>query len=102
MSLGDVIDKLLDQHSLADTGTAKQSNLATTGVGGKKIDDLDSGLQDFGGGSLINKLGSLGVNRHEFVCLHRASLVDRFSNDIENATKNTVADGNLDGGASVD
>ena len=46
MCLGDVVDELLNQHSLADTGTTEETNLSTTGVGSKEVDDLDTGLQD--------------------------------------------------------
>lgn len=45
MGLGDVVDQLLNQHSLADTSTAEKTNLSTTSVGSEKIDDLDAGLE---------------------------------------------------------
>ena len=32
--LGDVVDELLDEHSLTDTSTTEETNLSTTGVGG--------------------------------------------------------------------
>lgn len=49
MGLGDVVDELLNQHSLSDTSTSEETNLSTTGVGGEEIDDLDTGLQNLGG-----------------------------------------------------
>lgn len=33
VSLGDVVDKFLNEHSLSDTGTTEQTNLTTTSVG---------------------------------------------------------------------
>ena len=48
VSLGDVVDQLHDQDSLADTGTAEQTDLTALGVGGQKVDDLDAvGLKKF-------------------------------------------------------
>ena len=46
MSLGNVVDKLLNQHSLTDTGTTEQTNLTTTGVGGNQVDDLDTSFEN--------------------------------------------------------
>jgi peptide chain release factor 1 len=48
VSLSDVVDELLDEHSLADTSTAEETNLSTTSVGSEKIDDLDTSLQNLG------------------------------------------------------
>jgi hypothetical protein len=39
VSLGDVVDQLLDKHSLSDTGTSEETDLSSTGVGGKQVDD---------------------------------------------------------------
>ena len=50
MGLGDVVDQFLNQHGLADTSTTEQTNLSTTGVGSEQVNDLDTGLQDFGSG----------------------------------------------------
>lgn len=49
MGLGDVVNELLNQDSLSDTGTSEETNLSTTSVGSEEIDDLDTGLQNFGG-----------------------------------------------------
>jgi hypothetical protein len=42
VGLGDIVDQLLDKHSLADTSTSEETNLSTTSVGGKQIDNLDT------------------------------------------------------------
>ena len=55
---GDVVDQLLDQHGLADTGTAEQADLTALGVGADQIHDLNAGLQDLGGGLLLLVAGS--------------------------------------------
>ena len=38
--LGNVVNQLHDKHSLADTGTSEETNLASTLVGGQQIHDL--------------------------------------------------------------
>ena len=40
MGLGHIVDKLHDKHSLADSGSAKEPNLASTLVGGQKVHHL--------------------------------------------------------------
>lgn len=62
VSLGDVVDELLNEHSLADTGTAEEADLTTTGVRGEEVDDLDTGLENLGSGGLFGEGRSLGVN----------------------------------------
>lgn len=39
MSLGDVINQLLDKHRLSDTGTSEETDLSTTGVWSEQVDD---------------------------------------------------------------
>jgi hypothetical protein len=43
--LSDVVDKLHDQHGLADTGTAEQTNLATTLVRRQQVHDLRAAIR---------------------------------------------------------
>ena len=49
VGLGDVVDELLNEDSLADTGTAEETNLASTGVRGEQVDDLDTSDEYLGG-----------------------------------------------------
>ena len=42
MELGDVVNQLHNKHSLADTCTSEQTDLATLGVGSEQIDNLDT------------------------------------------------------------
>ncbi len=52
MGLGDVVDKLHDKHSLANTGATEEPDLATLGVRRKQVDDFDSRRKHFGFGRL--------------------------------------------------
>lgn len=53
MLLGNVVNELHNQHGLADTSTAEETNLATLGVRGQQVDDLDTSLEDLVGGTLL-------------------------------------------------
>jgi hypothetical protein len=101
VGLGDVVDKLLNEHSLADTGTTEETNLSTTGVGGKKIDDLDTSDEDLSRGGLLNELGGFGVNRAVLVRLDRTTLVNGVASDVHDTTKSRVTDRNGDGSTGV-
>ena len=102
MSLGDVVDELLDEHRLADTGTTEETNLATTSVGRKEIDDLDTGLQDLSSSGLLDERRGVGVDREELDALDGTTLVNGLANDVHDATEGGGTDGDTDGGAGVD
>lgn len=92
VGLGDVVDQLLNEDGLADTGTTEETNLSTTGVGGEEVDDLDTGNQNLGGGRLLNELGSFGVDGEVLVGLDGTTLVDRVTGDVHDAAKGGNAD----------
>jgi hypothetical protein len=39
MGLGDVVNQLLNEHSLSDTGSSEETDLSSTGVGSQQVDD---------------------------------------------------------------
>jgi hypothetical protein len=115
VSLGDVVlsmlarlgsggltyDQLLNEHSLADTSTTEQTNLTTTSVRSEKIDDLDTGNQDFGSGGLFDEFGSRSMDGSELGGLDGSSLVNRITSDVHDTTKRAGTDRNLNGRASI-
>jgi len=46
--LCDIVDKFLNQHCLADTGTPEKANLASASVGSEEVYNFNTGLEDFG------------------------------------------------------
>ena len=102
MGLSDVIDELLNQHGLADTSTAEQTDLSTTGVGGEQVDDLDTGLQDFSGGGLLNEGWRVGMDRAELDALDRTPLVNGFTNDVHDTAQSTLSDRDPNRSTSID
>jgi hypothetical protein len=51
--LGDVVDQLLDDDRLADTGATEDPDLATLLEGADQVDDLQAGLEDLDVGRLL-------------------------------------------------
>lgn len=101
VSLGDVVDKLLNEHSLTDTGTTEQTNLTTTGVGSKQVDDLDTSDKDLSRGGLVNELRGVGVDRSELVGLDGTTLVNGVTSDVHDTAQSTGTDGDGDRGTSI-
>jgi peptide chain release factor 1 len=101
VSLSDVVDELLNEHGLADTGTTEETNLSTTGVRGEEIDDFDTGGQNLGRGRLLDERGSLGVDRQVLGGLDGATLVNGVTSDVHDAAQSRRTDGDGDGSTSV-
>ncbi|RUS14931.1 hypothetical protein BC938DRAFT_477160 [Jimgerdemannia flammicorona] len=87
VSLGNIVDELLNQHSLADTSTTKQANLATTDIRSQQVDDLDTGFENFGDGSLVNEFRSFGVDGQTLDGLYRATLINGLTDDVNDAAE---------------
>ena len=103
MLLGDVADELLDQHGLADAGTAEQPDLAAFGVRREQVDDLDPGLQDLLGRGQVGGLRRGPVDRPALdVVGQRLAVVDRVAEQVEDAAQGDVADRDRDRAAGVD
>jgi peptide chain release factor 1 len=102
VSLGDVVDQLLNEDGLADTGTTEETNLSTTGVGGEEIDDLDTGDENLSSGGLLNELWGLAVNGSGMLGLDGTTLVNGVTSDVHDTAKSLRADGDGDGSTSVD
>lgn len=94
-------NQLLDEHGLADTGTTEETNLTTTGVGGKQVDDLDTSDEDFGRGGLLCERRGVGVDRSELLGLDRTALIDGVTSDVHDTAEGLWTDGDLDGRTGV-
>lgn len=102
MRLGDVVDKLLNKHRLADTSTTEKTNLSTTSVGREEVDDLDTGLQDLCGGRLLDERGRVGVNGAKLDTVDGTTLVNGLADDVHDTAESRGADGDTDRGTGVD
>ena len=75
---GDAGDHLLDEHGLADAGTAEQADLAALDVGGQQVDDLDAGLEHLGLGLELVEGRRLAVDAPALLDLEGLALGSRF------------------------
>ena len=98
MSLGYVVDQLLDEHGLADSGAAEEADLAALEIGLEQVDDLDSGIKHLLGGGQVFKLGGLAVDGQGVVGLESAEAVDRIACDVHHSAAHLDADWHPDGG----
>ena len=98
---GDVIDQLLDQDGLADTGAAEQADLTALGVGADQVNHLDAGLKDLGGGLLLLVAGSGTVDGPVGIRGGGGLVIHRLAQQVEHAPQTLVAYGHLDGLAGV-
>jgi hypothetical protein len=102
VSLGDVVDELLDENGLSDSSSSEESNLSSTGVGSQEVDDLDSRLEDLGGSRLVDKLRGVGVDGAHGDTNDGTTLVDRLSNDVHDTSEAGGSDWDHDGVSGVD
>jgi len=86
VGLGDVVDELLNEHSLSDTGTTEKSNLSSSGVRSEQVDNLDTGLEDLGGGRLVNEGWGIGVDGRHLDTLDRTTLINGVTDDVHDST----------------
>lgn len=99
--VGETYNQLLNEHSLTDTGTTEQTNLTTTGVGGKQIDNLDTSDQNLSRGGLLNEQRRLSVDGVELGGLDGTTLVNGVTSDVDDTAQGAGTDGDLDGSTSV-
>ena len=94
MCLGNIINKFHHVHSLTDTGTAKQANLATFGKRTDQIDDLDTRFQQFGRRTQFGKFRGLAMNAPFFFCFDRTFFINGLTQDVHNPSKCFLTNGN--------
>ena len=97
VSLGDVVNQLHDKHSLADSGTAEETNLTSLTVGGEQVDNLDTSDKNLLLDGHLVEVGSLSVDGLTLVGGDGAPLVNRVANDVDDATKGLLAHRDGDG-----
>ena len=99
----DAGDHLLDEHGLADAGTAEQADLAALDVGGHEVDDLDAGLEHLGLGLELVEGRRGAVDAPALLGLEGLALgeVHDLAGGVEDLAQGDVADGHGDRAAGV-
>jgi hypothetical protein len=101
VSLGNVVDQLLNEDSLSDTGSSEETNLSTTGVWGEQVDDLDTSHQDLGSSRLVSEGRSISVNWELLGVLDGSTLVNWVTSDVHDTTESSWTDRHHDGCSGI-
>ena len=87
-------DQLLQNNRLAQTCTAEQTGLTTSNERGEQVDNFDTGLENFRVGRQLGYLWSLAMDRPIIIRLNRTTLIDRLTQNVEDASQ--CSDANWD------
>lgn len=101
VSLGNVVNQLLNEHSLSDTSTSEETDLSTTSVWGEQVDDLDTGDQDLSSGGLVSEGRGIGVDGESLGGLDGSTLINWVTSNVHDTTEGSWTDWHRDGGSSV-
>merc|ERR1711892_106561 len=101
VSLSNVVNQLHDQDSLADTGTAEETNLTSLSIGGKQVNNLDTSNQDLLLNAHVLESWGFSVDGLTLVGGNGAPLVNWISNNIDDAAKSLRTNRDHDWVASV-
>ena len=91
MSLCDVVDKFHDEHGLAYTGTAEQTDLSTFHIRFQKVDYLDTRCEHLLVCGEVFKLRCFTVNGISALHVELAHAVDRLAYHIHHSTLDLLA-----------
>merc|ERR1719354_1298481 len=92
VSLGNVVNQFHDQHSLADTSAAEEANLASLGIGGKEVDNLDTSDKNLLLDAHVLKLGGVSVDGLPLLSVDRAPLVNGISDHVDDSAESLRSD----------
>ena len=92
----DILDQLLNQDCLTNTGTTKQTDLTTLCVRSKKVDDFDSCFQDLNCRFLFFKTRRISVDYPMLCIIQRFSTIYCLPENVEQSSQSTVTYRNFD------
>ena len=91
---GDVVDELGDKDRLADPGAAEQADLTAPEHRAQEVDDLDPALELLRLGGELVECRRRAVDRPAVShVLYLASLVNRLTEHVQDASQNSLSDG---------
>ena len=82
-----ITNQLLNQHSLADTGTTEQTDLTTLCIGCQQIDNFNTGLQHLYYRTLLFEGRWISVDNPMFLSFQGFSTVDGLSQYVEQSAQ---------------
>ncbi len=99
MRLGDVVDQFLNDDGLAHAGATEQADLTALEVRAQQVNHLDARGQDFGCGGLLVKRRGGTVNGGAPLARHRATVIDRVTDHVQDTAQRAGTDRHGDLGA---
>ena len=87
MLCGNVLDQLLDQDCLTNTGTTEQTDLTTFCIWCKKVDNLNTCFQDFYSRFLMFEIRRISVDDPMLLSLQGFSTIDGLSQYVEQSSQ---------------
>ena len=97
MALGNVVDKLHDEHRLTHASATEQANLTTFHIRLQQVDHLDTRSQDFLLRRQFLKRRSLAVDGVSPLHVELFHTIDRLTDNVQHSTFNLIASGHQDG-----
>ena len=94
MALCDVVDQFLNKNGLANAGTAEQTDLAALCIRREKVDNLNTGDENFSFGRLVGEQRRFCVDWVRLCSANRATLVDWLADHVHDAAKGHWANWN--------
>ena len=93
----DGANQFLDDGRLAHARAAEHADLAAFDERRDEVNDLHAGFEEFRRGDLFFKRRGRAMNRIKGLGIHRTLLVNRFADDVEDASQCRRPDGYRDG-----
>ena len=93
MALGDVVDKLHNQHRLTHTGTTEETDLTTLRIGLQKVNHLDACGEHLSRECQFIEGRCRLVYRTQILTVERSKLIDSLADHIQQASLYLVACG---------
>ena len=101
VGLGDVVNQFHNKHGLSDSGSSEKSDLTSSCVRGKEIDDLDSGDQELLAGALVYEQGGVSMDGESKVGVDGAAVIDGLANNVDDSSEGLWPDGDHNGVSGV-
>ena len=97
MSLGDVVDKLHDEHRLSHTGTTEESDLTTLHVGLQQVDYLDTSSENLFLSREFLERRCVAVDGISPLHVELFHTIDRLTDHVQHTTFNLITGRHHDG-----
>ena len=95
MFLGDIVDKLLDEHGLAHTCAAEKADFSAFEIRFKKVNNLYASEEHLLGGFKVFEFRGFPVDRKTAVGIECSQTVNGISGNIQHATPDAGAHGHF-------